>query len=76
MLALLEDNIESAIDYIQSSLSKDKSYFLGPEFAIYSFYEPLVFYLLLHLSMNSRKSVVDLSMTQGSPNESKARASP
>jgi TolB-like protein/cytochrome c-type biogenesis protein CcmH/NrfG len=41
MLALLEDNIESAIDYIQSSLSKDKSYFLGPEFAIYSFYEPL-----------------------------------
>lgn len=41
MLALLEDNIESAIQYIQSSLSKDKNYFLGPEFTIYSFYEPL-----------------------------------
>jgi TolB-like protein/Tfp pilus assembly protein PilF len=41
MLALLEDDIESAIDYIQSRLSKDKNYFLGPEFTLFSFYERL-----------------------------------
>jgi TolB-like protein/tetratricopeptide (TPR) repeat protein len=41
MLALLEDNIESAIDYIQSSLSKDENAILGPEFTMHSFYERL-----------------------------------
>jgi len=41
MLALLEDNIESAIDYIKSSLSKDENAILGPEFTMHSFYERL-----------------------------------